>query len=117
MKEYVTMIAHWIEICGGELSPQWALRQQSGIRYLHWLYSARLFVSHVKRSSKVSEELRTLQKQQVLKVTPQDNNPITNPKEDEEKENEGDPNGGYGNEERLTRALALRDPVETRWNS
>ena len=39
------------------------------------------------------------------------------PEEDEEEENEGDPEGGYANEERLTRVLALRAPVETRWNS
>ena len=28
MKEYFTMTAHWIEIRGGELSPQWVLRQR-----------------------------------------------------------------------------------------
>ena len=39
------------------------------------------------------------------------------PEEDEEEENEGDPEGGYANEERLTRVLPLRAPVETRWNS
>ena len=39
------------------------------------------------------------------------------PEEDEEEENEGDPEGGYANEERLTRVLAFRAPVETRWNS
>ena len=88
-----------------------------GIKYLHWLYRARSFVSHAKRSSKAPEELRTLQKQQVLKGTPQGNNPIMDPEEDEEEENEGDPEGGYTNEERLTRVLALRVPVETRWNS
>lgn len=87
------------------------------IKYLQWLYRARSFVSHAKRSSKASEELRTLQKQQVLKDTPQGSNPITDPEEDEEEENEGDPEGGYANEERLTRVLALRAPVETRWNS
>ena len=65
----------------------------------------------------VSEELWTLQKQQVLKDTPQGSNPITDPEEDEEEENEGNPEGGYANEERLTRVLALRAPVETRWNS
>ena len=37
--------------------------------------------------------------------------------EDEGGENEGDPEGRYANEEHLTRVLALRDPVETRWNS
>ena len=74
-----------------------------GIRYLHWLYRARSFVSHVERSSKVSKELQTLQKQQVLKDNPQGNNPITDPEEDEEEENEGDLEGGYANEERLIR--------------
>ena len=78
-----------------------------GIKYLHWLYRARLFVSHGKRSSKASEELRTLQKQQVLKDTPQGSNPITDPEEDEEEENEGDPEGGYANEEHLTRSSPL----------
>ena len=34
-----------------------------GIKYLRWFYRARSFVSHAKRSSKVSKELRTLQKQ------------------------------------------------------
>ena len=81
------------------------------------LYRARSSVFGVKRSSKASEELRTLQKQQVLKNTPQSNNPITDPKEDKEEENKGDPEGGYANEERLTRVLAFRAPVETRWNS
>ena len=39
------------------------------------------------------------------------------PEKDEEEENEGDPEGGYANEERLKRVLALRAPVEMRWNS
>ena len=85
-----------------------------GITHLHWLYRARSFVSHVKRYSKASEELRTLQKRQTLEDTPQASNPITDPEEDEEEENEGDPDGGYANEERLTRVLALRALVETR---
>ena len=38
-----------------------------GIRYRHWLCRPRSFVCHVKRSSKASEELRALQKQQMLK--------------------------------------------------
>ena len=88
-----------------------------GIKYLHWLYRARSFVSHAKRSSKAAEDLQTLQKQQVLKDIPQGSNPITDPEEDEEEENEGDPQVGYTNEERLTRVLALRAPVEMRWNS
>ena len=88
-----------------------------GIEYLHWLHRARSFVSHAKRSSKASEELRTLQKQQVLKDTPQGSNPITDSEEDKDEENEGDSEGGYANEERLTRVFALRTPVEMRWNS
>ena len=87
------------------------------IKYLHWLYRETSFVSHAKKSSKASEELQTLQKQQVLKDTPQGSNLITDPEENEEEENEGDPEGGYANEERLKRVLALRAPVETRWNS
>ena len=75
-------------------------------------YRARWFVSGVKRSSKTSEELRTLQKQWVLKDTPQGSNPITDPEEDEEEENEGDAEGGYANEEHLMSVLALRDPME-----
>ena len=88
-----------------------------GIKYLHWLYRARSFVSHAKRFSKVSEDLRTLQKQQVLKDTPQGCNSITDPEEDEEEENEADPEGEYANEEHLTRVLALRPLMEKRWNS
>ena len=88
-----------------------------GIKYLHWLYRARSFVSLAKRSSKLSEELQALQKQQVLKDTPQGSNPMVDPEEDEKEENEDNPEGGYANEELLTRVLALRTPVETRWNS
>ena len=88
-----------------------------GIKYLHWLYRARSFVSYVKRSSKASNELWTLQKRQVLKDTPQGSNPITDPKEDGEEENEGNPKGGYANEERLTRVLTLKASVETRSSS
>ena len=44
----------------------------------------------------------------MLKDTPQGSNPIIDPREDEEKENEGDPEGGYANEEHLMRVLALR---------
>ena len=84
-----------------------------GIKYLHWLYRARSFVSHAKTSSNASEELRTLQKQQVLKDSPQGSKPITDPEEDEEEENEGDPDGGYANEVSLTRVLALRAPDGT----
>ena len=53
----------------------------------------------------------------MLKDTPQGSKLITNPEEDEEEENEGDPEDGYANEERLTRVLSLRAPVEMRWNS
>ena len=45
-------------------------------------------------------------------------NPITNPKVDESEANEGEEEGGYVNEDGwLTRVLALRVPVGTRWNS
>ena len=88
-----------------------------GIKYLHWLYRVRSFVFLAKTSSKASEELRTLQKQKVLKDTPQGSNPITDPEDDEEEENEGDPEGGYANEESLPRVLSLRVPIEMRWNS
>ena len=82
-----------------------------GIKYLYWLHRVRSFVSHAKRTSKASEELRTLQKQQALKNTPQGSNSITDPDEDEEEENEGDPEGGYANEERLTRF----SPIGLQW--
>ena len=53
----------------------------------------------------------------MLKDTPQGSNLITDPEDDEEEENEGDPEGGYANEKHLARLLALRDPVEARRNS
>ena len=56
-----------------------------GIRYLHRLYKGKPFVYHVKRSSKASDELQILQKQKLLKDTPQSSNPITDPEEDEKK--------------------------------
>ena len=50
--------------------------------------------------------------------TPPKDTPITNPKIDESDENEGEEGGGYVKEDdRLTRVLALRAPVDTRWNS
>lgn len=77
-----------------------------------------MFVAHVRKSTRATEEFRNLQKQQVLKDTPKGTPPITNPEVDESEENEGEEEGGYVNEEgRLTRILALRAPVDTRWNS
>lgn len=80
-------------------------------------HRARTFVSFVRRSTKASEELRVLQRQQVLKDTPQGASAITDPEEDQAEENEGEPEAGYTNENRLTRVLALRSTVDTRWNS
>ena len=42
---------------------------------------------------------------------------ITDPEENEDEDNEGDPNCGCANEEHLTRVLALRALEETRRNS
>ena len=55
----------------------------------------------------------------MLKDIPKGIHPITNPKVDESEKNEGEKKGGvYVNEGGpLTRVLALRVPVDTRWNS
>ena len=72
----------------------------------------------MRKSTRATEELRHLQKHQVLKDTPPGDSPITNPKLDESDENEGEEEGGYvQGDDRLTRVLALRAPVDTRWNS
>ena len=72
----------------------------------------------MRKSTRATEELRHLQTQQVLKNTPPRDSPITNPELDESDENEGEEGGGYVQEDdRLTRVLALRAPVDTRWNS
>ena len=73
----------------------------------------------MRKSTRANEELRSLQKQQVLKDTPPTGgSPITNPELDESDENEGEEGGGYVQEDDwLTRVLALRAPVDTRWNS
>ena len=87
--------------------------------YLALLWSrAKAFVAYVRKSSRATQELRNLQKQQVLKDTPEGDNPITNPEVDETEENEGEAEGGYSQSgQRLKRVLALRAPVDTRWNS
>ena len=75
-------------------------------------------MAYVRKSSRATQELRELQKQQVLKDTPTGDDPITNPEVDEDDENEGEAEGGYSeSSERLKRVLALRSPVDTRWNS
>ena len=72
----------------------------------------------MRKSTRAIEELRHLQQQQVLKDTPPGDSPITIPELDESDENEGEEGGGYVQEDdRLTRVLALRVPVDTRWNS
>ena len=72
----------------------------------------------MRKSTRATEEFCNLQKQQVLKDTPGGTSPITNPKVDESEENEGEEEAGYSNEEgQLTRVLALRVPMDTRWNS
>ena len=79
---------------------------------------AKAFVTHVSKSTRATEEFRNLQKEQVLKDTPKGTPTITNPEVDESEENEGEEEGGYVNEDgRLTKLLALRVLVDTRWNS
>ena len=72
----------------------------------------------MRKSTHATKEFCKLQKQQVLKDTPGGTSPITNPEVDESEENEGEEEAGYSNEDgQLTRVLALRVPVDTRWNS
>ena len=79
---------------------------------------AKAFVAHVRKSTRPTKEFRNVQKQQVLKDTPKGTPPITNPEVNESEENKGEEEGPYVNEDgRLTRVLALRVLVDTRWNS
>ena len=72
----------------------------------------------MQKSTRATEELCILQKRQVLKDTPQEDSPSTKPEVGESDENEGEEEGGYVQEDdRLTRVLALRAPMDTRWNS
>ena len=72
----------------------------------------------MRKSTRATQESHNLQKQQVLKDTPGGTSPITNPEVDESEENEGEEEAGYSNEDsQLTRVLALRVPVDTRWSS
>ena len=72
----------------------------------------------MRKSTHATEEFHNLQKQQVLKDTPKGTPPITNPKVDESEENKGEEEADYSNEDgQLTRVLALRVLVDTRWNS
>ena len=72
----------------------------------------------MRKCTRATEEFRNLQKQQVLKDTPRETSPITNPEVDESEENEGEEEAGNSNEDgQLTRVLALTVPMDTRWNS
>ena len=72
----------------------------------------------MRKSTRATEELCHFQKQQVLKDAPPEDSPITNPELDESEKNEGEEGGGYvQKDDRLTRVLPLRAPVDTRWNS
>ena len=72
----------------------------------------------MRKSTHATKEFCNVQKQQVLKDTPGGTSPITNPEVDESEENKGEEEAGYSNEDgQLTRVLALRVPVNTRWNS
>ena len=89
-----------------------------GIRYLQWLlYRARLFIFHVKRSYKASEEVQAFAKATVLKDTLQNSSTIADPEEDQEERKEGDSEGGYANKEHLKMVLPLKALEEKRWNS
>ena len=67
---------------------------------------------------RATKDFRNLQKQQVLKDTPGGTFPIANPEVDESEENEGEEEADYSNEDgELTRVLALRVSVDTRWKS
>ena len=48
----------------------------------------------MRKSTRATKELHNLQKQKVLKDTPQGDSPITNPEIDESDENEGEEEGG-----------------------
>ena len=61
---------------------------------------AKAFVAHVRKSTRATEELCHLQKQQVLKDTPPGDSTITNPELDESDENEGEE--GEGTSKRMT---------------
>ena len=79
---------------------------------------AKALVAHVRKSMRAIEEFSNLKKQQVPKDTARGISPITNSEVDESEENEGEEEVGYSNEDgQLTRVLALRVPVDTRWNS
>ena len=79
---------------------------------------AKAFVAHVRKYTCATKEFRNLHKQQVLKDTLGGTSPITNLEVDESEENEGEEEAVYSNEDgQLTRVLALRFPMDTRWNS
>ena len=72
----------------------------------------------MRKSTRATEQFRNLQKQQMLKDTPGGTSPITDPEVDESEENEDEEEAGYSKEAgQLTRVLALRVPVDTRWIS
>ena len=54
---------------------------------------AKEFAAYVRKSSHATQELRNLQKQHVLKDTPEGDNPITDPKIDETEGNKGEAEG------------------------
>ena len=72
----------------------------------------------MRKSTHAIEEFCNLQKQQVLKDTLGGTFPITNLEVNESEENEGEEEEVYSNEDgQLIRVLALRVPVDRRWNS
>ena len=72
----------------------------------------------MRKFTRETEEFHNLQKQQVLKDTPKGTPPFTNPKVDESEENEGEEEVESINEDgQLRWVLALRVPVDIRWNS
>ena len=76
---------------------------------------ARKFVSHMRGSSVAAEEMRVLQRQQIRRQ----NEGLEDIEEEPREETESDEPGYDAKEHggKLTKVLAWRAPVETRWNS
>ena len=63
-----------------------------------------MFVAHLRKPAHATQELRNLQKQQVLKDTPKRDSTIIDSKVDENEENKSEAEGGYPqHDSRLTR--------------
>ena len=79
---------------------------------------AKAFVDHMRKSTRATKELHNLQKQQVLKDTPQGDLTITNPKLMRGTKTKARKRGGKVQEvDPITRVLALRVSVDIKKNS